>query len=103
MLSNQQKLVIIIDYTKDKKFFTDPEYSALQIAPFIQTSQFVFETLNLVYEVRDKGNIAVREQGRNRKDRYSSLSYANYLAELIENEKYKKGKKRKSKFMFFYN
>ena len=91
------------DYTKDKKFFTDPEYSALQIAPFIQTSQFVFETLNLVYEVRDKGNIAVREQGRNRKDRYSSLSYANYLAELIENEKYKKGKKRKSKFMFFYN
>ena len=45
----------------------------------------------------------MREQGRNRKDRYSSLSYANYLAELIENEKYKKGKKRKSKFMFFYN
>ena len=73
------------------------------MSPSSSKNIFVFETLNLVYEVRDKGNIAVREQGRNRKDRYSSLSYANYLAELIENEKYKKGKKRKSKFMFFYN
>lgn len=92
-----------MDFTNDKKFFTDSEYSAIKIAPFIQTSQFIFETLNLTYEIRGKGNIAVSEQGRNRKDRYSSLSYANYLAELIENEKYKKGKKKKSKFMFFSN
>ena len=92
-----------MDFTNDKKFFTDSEYSAIKIAPFIQTSQFIFETLNLTYEIRGKGNIAVSEQGRNRKDRYSSLSYANDLAELIENEKYKKGKKKKSKFMFFSN
>ena len=67
------------------------------MSPSSSKNIFVFETLNLVYEVRDKGNIAVREQGRNRKDRYSSIAYGNYLAGLIEKEEFKKKKRGDSK------
>jgi len=84
----------------DKKFHTDGEYHANILLPFVQTSQFIFETLNLEYENRPSGNIAIKN-GSKRKDRFSSLAYANYLAELIEQENYKKKRKKKSSFIFF--
>ncbi|MDY4127632.1 terminase large subunit domain-containing protein [Peptostreptococcus porci] len=102
-----KKIRLLIDETTkessfkgDKKFFDDAEYHANMILPFIQTSQFIFETLNLEYEDRSNGNIAIKNTSK-RKDRFSSLAYANYLAELIEKEEYKKRNTKSGGFMFF--
>ena len=91
------------DFEKDKKYHTDGEYKALKMLPFIQTSQCIFETLNLEYEVRPTGNIAIKEKSGHRKDRYSSLAYTNYLAQLIEDEEYRNKRNNKSPdfFMLF--
>lgn len=89
------------DFDNDKNFHSDGSYKAYKLLPFIQTSQFIFETLNLEYEVRPTGNIAIKEKGRNRKDRYSSVGYGNYLAQLIEDEEYRKKNKKKGGFMFY--
>lgn len=87
------------DLKGDKKFHQDTEYHVNTLLPFIQTSQFIFETLNLEYEQRPTGNIAIKN-GAKRKDRFSSLAYANYLAELIEKEEYRKRNKKKSGYLF---
>lgn len=70
----------------DSRFAKDYEYQIETIIPFLQTTYMVHEIINLEYEVRNSGNIAIKEVGRNRKDRYSSIGYTNYLAQLIENE-----------------
>ena len=70
----------------DSRFVKDYEYQIETIIPFLQTTYMVHEIINLEYEVRNSVNIAIKEVGRNRKDRYSSIGYTNYLAQLIENE-----------------
>ena len=89
------------DFNNDKEFHSNGTYQANKLIPFIQTSQFVFETINLEYEVRPTGNIAIKEKGKNRKDRFSSLAYTNYLAQLIEDEDYRRRRKNTSTFLFF--
>ena len=89
------------DFNNDKEFHSNSTYQANKLIPFIQTSQFVFETINLEYEVRPTGNIAIKEKGKNRKDRFSSLAYTNYLAQLIEDEDYRRRRKNTSTFLFF--
>lgn len=88
------------DFSNNKKFNQDGEFQAEMLTPFIQCSMFIYETLNLEYEVRPNGNIAVKEIGKNRKDRFSSVAYANFLADEIEREYIKKSRKNKSKFIF---
>lgn len=88
------------DLSNNKNFNKDGEYQANMLMPFIQCSMFVYETLNLEYEVRPNSNIAVKEVGKNRKDRFSSVAYANFLADEIEREYVKKSRKNKSKFIF---
>ena len=90
------------DFINDKKFHTDGEYHAEMLMPFIQTSQFVFETLNLECELKNDGNWAIKNTAK-RKDRFSSMAYANYLAELIEKEEYRNKRNNKSPdfFMLF--
>ena len=83
-----------MDFSNDKRFHTDPEYHANMIMPFIQTSQFIFETLNLEYYYTNNNNIAIKNTSK-RKDRFSSVAYCNYLAELIEQDEYKKRSKKK--------
>lgn len=73
-----------------------PEEQALLQHPFIQITLFINETINLDYEVKDDGKIRVKEQGANRKDRYSSMSYANKIADEIELEN---RQSRRSKIM----
>ena len=54
-------------------------------APFYQISAFVNEIVNLDYTLlNDK--IKVKERSGARKDRYSSILYANYIAGEIERE-----------------
>lgn len=72
----------------------EPEEQAEMLKPYIQTSALVNELVNL--EWKNSGIfIKVFETGRNRKDRYSSISYANYYARILERE-LKKPKKSKS-------
>ena len=52
-------------------------------APFKHITAFVNETVNLDYEIVN-GKIKVKEQSGRRKDRYSSVSYANYIAGVLE-------------------
>lgn len=60
-----------------------PEDQVLLEGPFRQVSAFVNETVNLDYEILN-GKIKVKEQSGRRKDRYSSVSYANYIASVLE-------------------
>lgn len=64
-------------------------------APFKQISAFINETVNLDYEIIN-GKIRVKEQADKRKDRYSSVSYANYIAGVIE----RRLKRREGEDMF---
>lgn len=89
------------DFADDKDFHMDGSIQANKLMPFIQTSQFIFETINLEYEVRPTGNIAIKEKSGHRKDRFSSVGYANYLAQIIEDEEYRKRNKKGGGFMFF--
>lgn len=59
------------------------EEQAMLEAPFYQISAFVNETVNLDYEMVN-GRVRVKEHAGKRKDRYSSVSYANYIASEIE-------------------
>ena len=64
------------------------------LMPYIQTTLMINEIVNLEYEVI--GNrIKIYETGTNRKDRYSALAYANYIASELERGVSKKRKARK--------
>lgn len=55
--------------------------------PYFETQELISETINLTYERKEQtGAIIISEQGSNRKDRYSSLSYGNYFASLLEQD-----------------
>lgn len=52
--------------------------------PYEQTKDFVNETVNLEYKIQS-GNIVI-DEGRGRKDRYTSVSYGNYFASILERD-----------------
>lgn len=65
------------------------EDKARMLNPYIQTTALTNELVNLEYESTG-GYIKIKEVGANRKDRYSSLAYGNYYADLLENDLKKK-------------
>ena len=71
----------------EKKFYQDAsiEKKAKYLKPYVQTTILVNELVNLDHEIVG-GFIKVKEKSGKRKDRYSSLSFANYLAKLLEIE-----------------
>lgn len=53
-------------------------------SPFLETQALISETTELVYEKKEQtGVIVVHEQGNNRKDRYTSVSYLCYFANKL--------------------
>lgn len=53
--------------------------------PFLETQEFISETTGLVYEKKAQtGAIVISEQGSNRKDRYTSMSYGSYFISQLE-------------------
>lgn len=65
--------------------------------PFIETQLLISETSELVYEkAQQTGIIKISEVGANRKDRYTSASYGNYLIDKLEIDLF--GKKKKMDF-----
>lgn len=53
--------------------------------PFYQTTAMITEMINLDYSIND-GKIKVSEVSGMRKDRYSSVSYGNYVANELERD-----------------
>jgi hypothetical protein len=79
------------EFLEDKHGYAlkTPEEQANLIKPYIQTTALVNEMVNLEYEIRG-GFVKLKEVGKNRKDRYSSLAYANYFARQLEIKNLKK-------------
>lgn len=75
------------DMLMDKKYYNEAslEDKVFYERPFIQTTLLVNELVNLEYEVIG-GYIKVKEKSGKRKDRYSSLAFANYLAKYLEDK-----------------
>lgn len=65
----------------------DADTQSFYEAPFFETQALISETSDLVYERKEQtGAIVIHEQGLNRKDRYTSCSYGNYFASLLEKD-----------------
>ena len=90
-LVNEQRAIDILT-SKDSLFRNNdnPNYRALKLAPYVQTSELIEECINLSMEILG-GNIRLTEPINGRKDRYSSISYGNYFISLKEIGKLKGG------------
>ncbi|OMD10730.1 terminase large subunit domain-containing protein [Paenibacillus odorifer] len=73
------------EYLIDKMKFDelDTEERARLLRPYIQTTALVNESVNLEHDTV-KGFVRIYEVGSNRKDRWSSLAYGSYYADLLE-------------------
>ena len=72
------------EYESKKAFYNLSAEDKLTIKmPYIQTSLLINELVNLEYTTVG-AEIKIKETGTNRKDRYSSLSYANQIANELE-------------------
>ena len=72
------------EYESNKAFYNLSAEDKLTIKmPYIQTSLLINELVNLEYTTVG-AEIKIKETGTNRKDRYSSLSYANQIANELE-------------------
>jgi hypothetical protein len=69
-----------------KDFFNaeDSSMYAYLMHPFLQTSYFISETTNLAIDQKNANNYIKLIEGSGRKDRYSSVSMANYLASIYD-------------------
>jgi hypothetical protein len=74
-------------YLIDKKGYMKKsvEEQNQMMMPYIQTTLAINEMINLEAEIKG-GYIKLIEPSRSRKDRYSSISYTNYFATLLEKE-----------------
>ena len=65
----------------------DPEVQIYYEKPYLETTALIHEMINLEYEkLEQTGYIRISEQGNNRKDRYTSISYGNFFASLLERD-----------------
>ena len=70
-----------------KEYITSPDADTQLFyeRPFLETQEFISETTGLVYEKKAQtGAIVISEQGNNRKDRYTSMSYGSYFISQLE-------------------
>lgn len=96
-----RKLELLVDETIGRDFLSDlhtnwgamaGDEQARLLAPYFHTTALVNEMISLEAEIKG-GYIKLAETGRNRKDRFSSLAYTNFLAQELE----VKHRKKKSK------
>ena len=94
---NEKRIEFLINFEmakeetlpKIKEYCNSPD-ADVQIfyeSPFLETQAMISETVGLVYEKKqDSGVIVIHEQGDNRKDRYTSVSYGSYFISTLERE-----------------
>lgn len=77
----------ILKHNKNYVSAAEAEMQLFYERPFLETQQMVAEMTDLVYEKKEQtGVIVIHEQGNNRKDRYTSVSYGNWFANLLEQD-----------------
>lgn len=77
----------ILPSIKEYNLSPDGYEQAFYEAPFFEIQAFISETIGLIYEKKAQtGAIVISEQGNNRKDRYTSVSYGNYFASELERD-----------------
>lgn len=65
----------------------DGETLAFYESPYLETQALISETTSLVYERKEQtGIIVIHEQGNNRKDRYTSVSYGDMFFTQLEKD-----------------
>lgn len=82
----------------------DPRVKAELLLPYRQIEYLTHEMLNLETVQSDNGTFSLKEQGKMRKDRYTSVSYGNYYASILERENLQRANKKSfdaSKFAVF--
>lgn len=82
----------------------DPRVKAELLRPYREIELLTHEMLNLEVELANNGTFSLREQGRMRKDRYTSVSYGNYYASILERQNLQDAKNNTvdvSKFAIF--
>lgn len=67
--------------------------------PYIQTSLMISELIQLEYTMLGS-EVKLKEQGKDRKDRYSALTYGNYFATYLERNTEDKPKVKNNKLIF---
>ncbi|MFF3147382.1 hypothetical protein ACFVRU_38075 [Streptomyces sp. NPDC057927] len=65
------------------------ETKAKMVSPYLQVTSLVNEMINLEAEFNDMGLVKLKEPSSKRKDRFSSLSYGNYVATVLEKDLHK--------------
>lgn len=92
-----QKIDLPVTYEKAKEDIL-PNIKEYQLAedgntqffyesPFLETQALISETTSLIYEKKEQtGVLVIREQGNNRKDRYTSVSYGSYFVTQLEKD-----------------
>ncbi len=66
---------------------TDPDEQVHYEMPFLNTQLMINESAELQYEkMPQTGLIKIKEQGSNRKDRYTSVSYGSYFIDQLEKD-----------------
>ena len=91
----EHKIEFLVNYNtaketilnKNKNYTTalDEDEIIRYESPFLETMEMVSECAELQYEKLPSG-IRIHEKGRNRKDRYSSVSYGSYFLDELEND-----------------
>jgi hypothetical protein len=64
----------------------DADVQIFYESPFLETQSLITECMELSYEKKDSGVIVMKEGSTAHKDRYSSCSYASYVATLFEKD-----------------
>lgn len=105
LLIKEQSAIEKFQRNKKLRYLSlDPRVKAELLLPYRQMEQLSQEMLNLETIRDDSGAFRLVEQGRMRKDRYSSVSYANYYANILERKNLREsGRKTNdtSKFAIF--
>lgn len=84
---NTAKAEILGTVISDYNFNSSYEEQFYFEKPFLETQLLISETANLTYSKNIKtGSIIVKEQGKNTKDRYTSVSYGSYFIGLLEKD-----------------
>lgn len=82
LLITEQELKSELGQSKTYKQLSAEQKFELEL-PYIQTTLLINELVNLEYTTNGK-EVKIYEQYDKRKDRYSSLSYGNYIANTLE-------------------
>lgn len=76
----------VLSHNKDYLGAVDADTQHFYEVPFLETQQLVAEMIELEYTTTPIGDIQIREKGKNRKDHFSALEYANAFADLLSKD-----------------